>query len=124
MKIDEGKICFITANFVGRAVNYSLKPFDWGKADEATQRLFQSDAFEKEFSELMRIISNAGFKTIELWTAHLNYGKATQGQIKKAKQILERYELSVHAYAGSFGNSEGELDQSFALAQTMGGQRS
>ena len=120
MRIDEGKICFITANFVGRAVNYSLKPFDWGKADEATQHLFQSDAFEKEFSELMRIISNAGFKTIELWTAHLNYGKATQGQIKKAKQILERYELSVHAYAGSLGNSEEELDQSFALAQTMG----
>ena len=120
MRIDEGKICFITANFVGWAVNYSLKPFDWGKADEATQRLFQSDAFEKEFSELMRIISNAGFKTIELWTAHLNYGKATQEQIQKAKQILKRYELSVYAYAGSFGNSEEELNQSFALAQTMG----
>lgn len=120
MKVDKKKLPFITANFVGRACNYSLKPFDWGKADEATQRLFQSYAFEKEFSELMTIIADAGFKTIELWTAHLNYGKATQEQIQKAKQILERYELSVYSYSGSLGNSEKELDQSFTLAQTMG----
>lgn len=120
MSVEQSKISFVTANFVGRVVDYSLKPFDWGKADEATQHLFHSEAFEKEFSELMELISDAGFKTIELWTAHLDYKKATQAQIEKAKQILKKYELAVCSYAGGFGNSEKEIEKSFQLAQAVG----
>ncbi len=120
MKIGEGKISFMTANFVGRALNYDLRPFNWGKADEATQHFFYGDTFEEEFSEIMRIISDAEFKTIDLWVAHLNYNRATQKQIKKAKQILARYKLSVCSYAGGFGNSEEEIKKSFPLAQAMG----
>ena len=116
----EDKISFITANFVGRALDYNLKPFDWGQADEATQRLFHGGSFEEEFSEIMRIISDAGFKMIELWTAHLNYKKATQELIRKAKQILKNLNLSVYSYAGGFGNSEEEIEKSFQLAQVMG----
>jgi sugar phosphate isomerase/epimerase len=120
MQISEDKISFVTANFVGRALDYSLRPFNWGKADEATQRLFHGDTFEEEFSEIMRIILDAGFKTIELWVAHLNYDTATQEQIQKARQILEHYNLSVCSYAGGFGNSEEEVEKSFQLAQAMG----
>jgi sugar phosphate isomerase/epimerase len=120
MQITEDKISFVTANFVGRALNYSLRPFNWGKADEATQRLFHGDTFEEEFSEIMRIISDAGFKTIELWVAHVNYNRASQEQIQKAKQILKSFKLSVCSYAGGFGNSEEEIEKSFQLAQAMG----
>ena len=120
MQVIEDKISFVTANFVGRALNYSLKPFNWGEADEATQHLFHGDSFEEEFSEIMRIISDAGFKTIELWVAHLNYNRATQEQIQKAKQILKSFNLSVCSYAGGFGNSEEEVEKSFQLAQAMG----
>jgi len=120
MQVTEDRISFVTANFVGRALNYSLKPFDWGKADKATQRLFHGDNFEEEFSEIMRIILDVGFKTIELWTTHLNYNRATQEQIEKAKEILVRYNLSVYSYAGGFGNSKGEIEKSFSLARTMG----
>lgn len=119
MQVIEDKISFVTANFVGRALDYSLKPFDWGKADEATQRLFHGDSFEEEFSEIMRIISDAGFKMIELWTAHLNYNRATQEQIEKARQILKNLNLTVCSYAGGFGNSEEEIERSFQLAQAM-----
>lgn len=122
MKIREDKISFVTANFVGRAFNYSLKPFEWSKADKATQDLFHGDNFEEEFGKIMEIISNAGFKTVELWTAHLNYNKASQKQIQKAKQILEHYKLSVCSYAGGFGNSEGEIEKSFQLARAMGAE--
>lgn len=120
MQITEDRISFVTANFVGRALDYSVKPFNWGQADKATQRLFHGDSFEKEFSEIMRAISDAGFKMIELWTAHLNYKRATQEQIQKAKQILKSFNLSVCSYAGGFGNSEEEVEKSFQLAQAMG----
>ncbi len=120
MQVTEDRISFVTANFVGRALSYRLKPFDWGKAEEATQRLFHGDNFEEEFSEIMRIISDVGFKTIELWTTHLNYNEATQEQIQKAKEILVRYNLSVCAYSGAFGNSEEEIEKSFQLAQAIG----
>lgn len=120
MQVIEDKICFNTANFVGRALDYSLKPFKWGQADEATQRLFHGDSFQEEFNEIMRIISDAGFKMIELWTAHLDYKKATQELIQKAKQILKNLNLSVCSYAGGFGNIEEEIEKSFQLAQAMG----
>lgn len=119
MGISRDKISFITANFVGRAVDYSLKPFDWSKADEATQDLFQGDAFEKEFDEIMRIISEAGFKTIGLWTAHLCH-KVPQARFQKARQILARHGLSVCSYAGLSCKSEKDLEEAFIVAQTMG----
>ena len=120
MENDETKISFVTANFVGRALNYSLKPFDWGKAGEATQRLFYGESFEEEFSDIMRIISHAGFKMIDLWTPHLDYMKATQDQIQKAKKILESFSLSVRSFAGGFGNSKREVEKCFQLAHVMG----
>lgn len=120
MPITEDKISFITANFVGRALGYQEKGFSWTKADEATQLLFYGDPFEAEFSEILKIISDAGFKAIELWTPHLHYNRASKDQIKKAREILERYQLSLCAYAGGFGNSEGEVEKCFQLADKMG----
>jgi len=118
---DIDKVSFVTANFIGQAVNYNLKPFDWGKAEEATKRLFQADTFEEEFEKIMGIILDAGFKMIELWTGHLNYNTATGEQIKKATQILESHKLSVCSYCGAFGFSEDEdIEKSFQVAQALG----
>ncbi len=104
-------------------MGYSLDPDwlrgDWGKGDKATRDLFQSDAFEEEFSKMLQIISDAGFKTVELWTTHLDYN-ASRERIQKAKQILDRYGISVCSYAGGFGNSEEEIDKSFQIAKTIG----
>lgn len=120
MQVSQDKISFVTANFVARALDYSLRPFNWAKADEATQRLFHGETFEEEFSEIMRVISDAGFKTLELWVAHLNYNRATQEQIQKAKQILKSFNLLVCSYAGGFGNLKEEIEKSFQLARAMG----
>lgn len=120
MKISEDRISFFTANFVGRVVDYSLRPFDWGKADKATQQFFCGDGFKEKFSEIVKIVGEAGFKTIEIWTAHLNYNWATSKQVQDAKQILRDHGLSVCSYAGGFGKSEEELEKCFELVRSMG----
>lgn len=121
--MEQNKISFVTANFVAKAIGYSLNPDwlkgDWGKGDESTQKLFQGETFEEEFRKLLQVISDAGFKTIELWSAHLDY-RSPQKQIQKAKQILDEYEMSVCACAGGFGSSEEEIEKSFQMANTIG----
>ncbi len=120
MEISEDRISFVTANFVGRVFQYDARPFNWGEADGATQRLFRADGFKEQFSEIMEIVRGAGFRTVEIWTAHLNYNWATSKQVQDAKQILREHGLSVCSYAGGFGNSEEELERCFELARLMG----
>ena len=117
------KISFMTANFVAKTIGYILEPDwlkgEWGKGAETTRNLFQSDAFEEEFNKMLKIISDAGFRIIELWTGHLDY-RSSQKQIQKARQILDKYRVSVCSYAGGLGNSEEEFKKSFQIADTIG----
>lgn len=114
---------FITANFVAREVGYSLRPFNWGQADQATVEAFHGPDFARKFDELAGIVAGLGFRAIDIWVAHLNPWRVSPGMVDEAVAILKRRGLRVVAYTAGLGRPEMSLrdaEQVYRVARAIG----
>ncbi|HVC33636.1 MAG TPA: TIM barrel protein [Chloroflexota bacterium] len=117
------RVSFITANYVAREVNYSLRPFNWGTADKATVEAFHGPSFGQKFDELCRLVEEAGFSTIDVWVAHLNPFVASREMIGEAVAILKAHGLQVVAYTGGLGRpdlSRADAEKVYQAAKAIG----
>jgi len=87
------RLAFMTANFVARAGNYQIRPFDCGKCHLKTVETFTLDEMEKIFAE----ISASGFRFIDLWIAHAYALAHNERSVDRFHRLLEKYGLQVVA---------------------------
>ncbi|MCL4543214.1 MAG: sugar phosphate isomerase/epimerase [Chloroflexi bacterium] len=100
------QLSFITANFVAREAGYALRPFNWGRAAQATVQGFHGSQFGQKFDELCRLIKEAGFVNVDLWVAHLDPQVATSSQVDEARAILQQHGLRIVAYTAGLGRPD------------------
>jgi L-ribulose-5-phosphate 3-epimerase len=116
-------VSFITANYVAREVNYSLRPFNWGAADKATVEAFHGPQFGEKFDELCRLVTEAGFANIDVWVAHLNPFVASRSMVDEAASILKARGLTVVAYTGGLGRPDmtrADAEKVYQTAKAIG----
>jgi len=117
------QVTFITANYVARETSYKMQPFNWGAADRATVEAFHGPSSAAKFDELCRLVSDAGFKYIDIWVAHLNPFVATKSQVDDAVSILKARNLICVAYTGGLGKpdiSRAEAEKVYKVANAIG----
>ncbi len=116
-------ISFITANYVARESGYALRPFQWGQAAQATSQAFHGPRSAEKFSELCRLIKQAGFAYVDLWVAHLDPLLATDTQVGEARAILQEYGLKIVAYTAGLGRPDmprAAAERVYQVAQAIG----
>ena len=114
---------FITANLVAKEVGYSLKPFSWGPADQATRDAFHGPNFGQKFDELCGLVAGLGFKAIDIWVSHLDPVRLSAGMVDEAIAILKRHDLKVVAYTAGLGKPNmtvAEGEQVYKVAKAIG----
>ena len=112
-------ISFMTANFVARQLDYNMSR-GWGQGDRATNDYFRPLAtFGARFEALLQEITALDFDTIDLWLAHLNPEWATPEHVAVARELLQRYGLSVASLAGWFGATPREFERCCRLAVAL-----
>jgi sugar phosphate isomerase/epimerase len=114
---------YITANLVAAEVDYALQPFTWGQADRATQDAFHGPTFAQKFDALCGHVAGLGFRAIDLWVAHLNPLRASDGMVDEAIAILRRHGLTVVAYTAGLGRPEltrQEAERIYTVARRLG----
>jgi sugar phosphate isomerase/epimerase len=87
---------FCSANYVARAANYALRPFDWGKAE----RLTVEANTEAAFDAMCRDVAAAGFRSIEIWRAHAWPEGLDDARAAALLAALGRHGLAAVSYAG------------------------
>jgi len=113
---------FMTANYVGRALDYANNP-DWMANHRATVEAFHGPQFGERFAEMIDDIKSAGFDAIELWVAHLDPLRATPEMIDTANQILRDRGVKLIAYTAGFGQpgvSREDATRIFETAKAIG----
>jgi L-ribulose-5-phosphate 3-epimerase len=112
-------VSFMSANYVAKEIGYGVAT-EWGPCDTATNAAFAPlDTFGARFDELLGAIRGAGFDTIDLWVAHLNWRWATPDHVLIATQALDRHGLRVVSLAGGFGSTPDELASACRLATAL-----
>ena len=87
-------ISFVSANYVGRALNYpGGSVSDWGKFDAAT--LEQDPA--RHVPPIVADVVKAGFKNIDLWTAHCHWQRHGAAAADAVKRICNDMETEFRA---------------------------
>ncbi len=111
------QISFISANYVGRALNYQGGE-DWGKLDAATI----AAASAEHFRQIVRDVKGAGFTAIDIWTAHCHWQRHAQGDYPEAvKKICAEEGLKITSYAGGLnGEDQAVLEAAFAFMKRIG----
>lgn len=113
-------ISFMTANYVAREVGYQMAR-GWGQGDRATNEAFRPiEQFAPRFETILQEVRNMGFKAIDLWLAHLSPTWATEEHVSMARRLLEKYELPVVSFAGWFGSTAEEFEQTCQMAVQFG----
>jgi sugar phosphate isomerase/epimerase len=73
---------------------------EWGQGDSATQAYFSPiDTYEERFGRLLDDIAALGYRTIDLWGAHLHHEWATDGHFDIARTALASHGMTVNALA-------------------------
>ncbi|MDQ4076767.1 MAG: sugar phosphate isomerase/epimerase [Chloroflexota bacterium] len=109
-------ISFISANFVARQLDYNMTR-GWGQGEKATSEYFRPiETFPERFETLLRDVRDMGFEAMDLWTAHLDPRWATKEHLGSARELLERYELTVPSLAGWFGSTLEEFEATCRVA--------
>jgi sugar phosphate isomerase/epimerase len=111
------KISFISANYVGRALDYR-GPADWMANDAATVKA----ASAEHFNAVAKDVAEAGFEAIDIWTAHCNWVHHADGDyIEIVKGICSQYDLAITSYAGGLNvKSAAELEAPFKFMKQLG----
>jgi L-ribulose-5-phosphate 3-epimerase len=111
-------ISFMTANFVGREVNYHMT--DWGHGQNAVEAYFRPiDTYAERMGVMLDEVCQMGFEYIDLWLAHLGPAWATEDHISIAKTALKTRGLRVSSLAGGFSDNPVVLERCCQLAKAM-----
>jgi L-ribulose-5-phosphate 3-epimerase len=112
-------LSFMSANYVSKELGYGAAD-DWGPFDDATNAAFEPlETFASRFDDLLATITGAGFDTIDLWFAHLNWRWATPDHVALAREALARRDVRVVSLAGSVGATVGDLTAACRLANDL-----
>jgi sugar phosphate isomerase/epimerase len=111
-------ISFISANFVGRALNYPGGHVgEWSKFDAAT--VAQSP--QRDFPSIAAEVSAEGFRSIDLWTAHCHWQKHDPPCADHVRRICASNGLTVTSYVGGFQASAApEVEALFRFMYRLG----
>ena len=92
-------ISFITANFVARELGWNMTE-GWMQGDTATQNYFRNlETFGLRFDAMLAEISEMGFRSIDLWGAHLHPDWASAEHLTISRDALQRHDLTVTSLA-------------------------
>jgi L-ribulose-5-phosphate 3-epimerase len=112
-------LSFMSANYVAKELGYGAA-VEWGPFDDATNAAFeQLETFAARFDDLLATITGAGFDTIDLWFAHLNWRWATPDHVALAREALARRGVRVASLAGGVGETAEELAAACRLANGL-----
>jgi len=112
-------LSFMGANYVARESGYPGGE-DWGPFDAATNAAFQPiNSYAERLDGLLGQIAAAGFESIDLWLAHLNWRWATREHVLIARHALSHHGLRVATLAGNFGSTRSELEAACRLATAL-----
>jgi L-ribulose-5-phosphate 3-epimerase len=93
------QISLVTASFVTREVGFGSIS-DWGEGDRATQEYFSPLAtYEQRFGALLDDIAGLGYRTVDLWGAHLHHDWATDDHFEIARTALAQRDIAVNSLA-------------------------
>lgn len=102
--------CFSTANFVARQLNYKMTR-GWGEGDAATNAWFSPlGTFAERFEAMLLEAKALGFKSIDLWAAHLHWRWATLHHVESAKMLFAKHGLTPRIYAAWVMGGATELE--------------
>lgn len=110
-------ISFITANYVGRALDYK-GPADWAPNDEATIKQATPDSF----LEVVQDVVVNGFEAIDLWTAHCHWKHHDKGDfLETIKGYISQFDLRIASYAGGIHTDDlKDLEAPFRFMKQLG----
>jgi L-ribulose-5-phosphate 3-epimerase len=112
-------LSFMSANYVAKDLGYGAAN-EWGPFDDATNAAFEPlETFARRFDDLLSTITGAGFDTIDLWFAHLNWRWATPDHVALAREALAHRDVRVVSLAGSVGATGDELTAACRLANDL-----
>jgi L-ribulose-5-phosphate 3-epimerase len=93
------EISLVTASYVTRELGYGSMS-DWSEGDRATQEYFApQETYAERINVLLDDIASLGFRTIDLWGAHLHYSWATEHHFQSARDALANHGMTVNSLA-------------------------
>jgi sugar phosphate isomerase/epimerase len=91
-------IGFTTANYVARETGWAMD--GWLHGDRVTHARFcELETYAERLDEILKRIRELGFRTVDVWSAHLSPDWATEEHVAAARESLERHGLQVAALA-------------------------
>jgi sugar phosphate isomerase/epimerase len=110
-------ISFITANFVGRALEYR-GPDDWMPHDAATINSATPDSFLEVVQDV--VVNN--FDAIDIWTAHCHWKHHDRGDfLEQVKGYCSQFDLTITSYAGGIQTDHlKDLEAPFRFMKQLG----
>jgi sugar phosphate isomerase/epimerase len=97
-------LTFCSANYVARAANYALRPFNWGEAERLTVERTTPEAFDA----MCRDVAAAGFQAIEIWKGHAWPALIDEQHAAVLRDSLRRHGLMPVSYAGGVNGPAAE----------------
>jgi sugar phosphate isomerase/epimerase len=112
-------ISFMTANFVARELGWRLP--DWGAGDRATNDAFRPiQTYRERLAAVLDAALELGFRSVDLWDAHLSARWATDEHLGVAAELLRERQLAVASLAGWFGEDLDTFAAHCRIANAVG----
>jgi L-ribulose-5-phosphate 3-epimerase len=114
------RVSFMGANYVARQLDYRMTR-GWGQGEKASSEHFRPlESFAARFEEILLDVRRLGFAAIDIWTAHVSPGWATEEHLEIARELLAKHELAVPSLAGWFGSTAEEFEATCRVAAALG----
>ncbi|HSI35326.1 MAG: sugar phosphate isomerase/epimerase family protein [Phycisphaerae bacterium] len=110
-------LSFITANYVGRALNYA-GPNDWAPNDAATIEKASPEGFLAVVQDVVQL----GFEAVDVWTAHCHWLRHDrEDYLEQVKGFCSQFDLTITSYAGGFeAKSAADVEAVFRFMKQLG----
>jgi L-ribulose-5-phosphate 3-epimerase len=110
-------ISFISANYVGRALDYR-GPHDWMPNNDATI----AAASPEGFLQIVQDVAAAGFEAIDVWTAHCHWEHHDRADyVEQVKGYCSQFDLAIPSYAGGFeARGPADVERVFKFMKQLG----
>ena len=113
------EISFMTANDVAAQIGYRMA--DWGDGDAATNAWYAPiETYRERFDALLARATGLGFRSIDLWTSHLNPTWATEEHVGIAVDLIAQHRVRVVSLAGWYGATADEFAATCRVAVALG----